>query len=333
MICSKHGMKCSKCNLFSCEACLIVIYNKIPKRYHDSWCIHVLNFFNTGQVSSEFIGHCCELSQFVMKKTPRPRTRIDTSSDHLIDGDLCLPEFNLLIKTSFKAIDILGLGGDDKNNKSHRGAWHCTIRIEDAERYLVENVHPQKWSLESTRIRIMRYSLPWSPQNLKYITVDIVIVPQLTVFDTKRKGSNLLRNDEISSMNRYCGEVTDDNIDATIIIGRFQADNVPDVLLLMRFHKFDISTEMNNRQSLLFYKELSELAGKEGYECRRVGGSSGTTEMSLDFRRFIHCPGSFPSKCVGIKFVKQQFQWKCLYIGSVRMLEYSNKIVNSKLPN
>lgn len=115
----------------------------------------------------------------------------------------------------------------------------------------------------------------------------MVNIKQKKEFDIRRKGTNFVSDDEFVCATRYCGERRDSDTDVTILTGEFWDDPGYNVLLLMRFHNVDPSSEMPNAQVIKLYNVLKKMMGKGGYEHRRIGGSSGKVEYSSDFFNFV----------------------------------------------
>ena len=164
-IATQEGMQCSKCKRFACVTCLQKIITKIPKRNWDVWCKSVNHFVATKQVRPvPFIGHCCEHN--IEKKTP---LRDTSHQGPLSDGDLFLPEFQLLIKTSFSTVDIHALAPDRSTKLA--GAWHCTIQMEDAIAFNQKGLHPKAFECSQMDvIKRLKISLPWTEGTLEYVS-------------------------------------------------------------------------------------------------------------------------------------------------------------------
>ena len=306
-------IQCSRCNRYSCSMCLEKIVTAIPKPQYDLWCEEVQSFLLTGSHPDQFVGHCCE-HQFQRKQVKK---HIHTSQTKLCDGDLCLIEFGLLIKTSFKTVDVHALASDG-GNKSE-GAWHCVIPMKDAISFANRNLYPKKFDATKTQNVSITIPLPWAQETNEYFKIEIVEVDQVIDFDSNRKGTNQISDVEFSNMSRYCGETKSSETDVTILTGRWSADSPTRVLLLMRFHKMNPMDSMTNAKTQMLYTELSKQMGKHGFEDKRVGGSSGMIETSQEMMKYIHpSQRHFPRYYKSIKFLKAKngLKWECFYIGT-----------------
>ena len=125
----------------------------------------------------------------------------------------------------------------------------------------------------------------------------------------------------MSSSSRYTGERRFTDTDVTIITGQFKDDQNIRVLLLMRFHHVNPQDHLSKSDINKLYKNLKALMGKNGYEHRRVGGSSGKLELSKDFYNFVNVTrhgANFPRFMKSIKFIrdKSELKWDAYYIGT-----------------
>ena len=138
-------------------------------------------------------------------------------------------------------------------------------------------------------------------------------------FDIRRKGSNTIFPSEFGEARRYCSERLDQTVDITIVTGQFWDDHAVEILLLMRFHKVDPNDTMSNANVQALYEALSKVMGKNGYEHRRIGGSSGRLQPTPNFFKFIqhNSMSNFPRFRKSMKFIKAKgdVKWECYYMG------------------
>ena len=163
------GMNCTKCGRFTCMSCLTTIVSSIPLKHHDAWCNEVKDFLaDTKATKASFLGHCCELKTNRIVEKPTSGNTPSVSDTVLCDGDLFLPEFGLLLKTSFHAVDIHALAPDRTTKRS--GAWHTTITMEDALQFQRDNLQPKAFPTTTPdQMFSIKCSLPWAPGTVEKV--------------------------------------------------------------------------------------------------------------------------------------------------------------------
>ena len=131
-----HGLTCSKCSRFACNACLEVIQEKIAKSKHlkDEWCKVVKDYLNGMDVSSSFIGHCCEWQ--LEPKITNP------FAERRFDGFLFLPEYAILISPNINGVDIHAFGKDRSNNLN--GVMHAVVDEYVSVQCKAQNIVPDR---------------------------------------------------------------------------------------------------------------------------------------------------------------------------------------------
>jgi hypothetical protein len=103
----------------------------------------------------------------------------------------------------------------------------------------------------------------------------------------KIKGENCLDVNFVKSLSFFSSEDMRADVDVTIILGRFTIDqNIHPKMLLLRFSgmlaNVNHSIQTRNEIANQLYHQLRPIAGRQGYEVVRRGGSSGKTSIQLD---------------------------------------------------
>ena len=190
-IANSRGLKCTRCGRYACLDCLRKIIEKIPKNKWDAWCRHVASFVKSNgrsKIEDGFVGHCCE--HHITKKSASKNQDLNLSlpptsipapqkGEHsnlpLCDGDLFLPEFDLLIQTSFVSVDIHALAPD--RSTSLPGAWHATIPLPDAIEFQQKEIFPKPFDVScATRIKKLKIALPWTEGSLEYVSYTVYLI-------------------------------------------------------------------------------------------------------------------------------------------------------------
>ena len=118
LIPDRHGIQCSMCKKFSCNACLKAITEEAASRgLTDEWCALVGRHLSGEKVPLPFVGHCCE-----WQPEPQP---VKSFFERRYDGYLYIPEYALLINPSFNGVDIHALGRDREHHLD--AVWHAVV--------------------------------------------------------------------------------------------------------------------------------------------------------------------------------------------------------------
>lgn len=122
-------------------------------------------------------------------------------------------------------------------------------------------------------------------------------------------GENKVPGTIVQSSLFYKGQRCHENIDITIILGRFHDQPNDMQLLLMRLHSKEFSTDVPPSAASSLYKDIIKILSKShgGFVCHRFGGSSGIWDKAdSDFLKFLHHPGNFPRKAKVIMIMMLQ---------------------------
>ena len=168
---SNNGVICNQCHRFTCSSCLAKIVGAIPASHHDLWCKKVLGYLgNSSLLSTSFLGHCCELKveRKIVKdeEIGKMKSYSDLSNKlegrKLSDGDLIIPEFGLLLQTSFTSVDVHALAPDQSTQ--HSGAWHSTITVEQALEFEEMKLEAKPFPVQDMHSSFtIMLGLPWAP--------------------------------------------------------------------------------------------------------------------------------------------------------------------------
>jgi hypothetical protein len=71
-------------------------------------------------------------------------------------------------------------------------------------------------------------------------------------------------------------------------------------------------------QSVHLYDDIIKLLPHGGFKTQRKGGSSGKTEVNRNIFQFLHFPGNFPRKRIGVKMIRESTRWTAIYIATKR---------------
>ena len=135
------------------------------------------------------------------------------------------------------------------------------------------------------------------------------------------KGANSLDENYIQQMSFFSSEDTRPDVDVTIILGRFSIDmNIHPKMLLLRFSGMlanaNYSVKRRNEIANELYHQLRPIAGRQGYEVVRRGGSSGKTclQSDQDLLDCIHdVPGLCPRKLCGVVILRGNLAYYLIY--------------------
>ena len=167
---ASDGMICSVCGSFACSFCLNKIVSAISRKQRDEWCAHVERFLECGEYeSNSFVGHCCELKMERKQDAKKKKRKYMDPNTPLCDGDLFMPEFGLMVKTSFTTVDIHALAPDKSTLRS--GAWHATLPVDQAIQFKEKGLQPKRFSFENN-VSTFRMSipLPWTTCRKEYVS-------------------------------------------------------------------------------------------------------------------------------------------------------------------
>jgi len=167
-----------------------------------------------------------------------------------------LPEFSMLIKTSFNTIDVHALAPDTSQLRS--GAWHATMPMDLALRFKTAGATPKAFQLkENVKTFKVECALPWSPERNESFNVELIHMEQTKSFHIGRRGTNNISIAEFTGSQRYTGEKKNSDCDVTIVTGTFKDDPSTQLLLLMRFHNMDPKTYINDEQVQELYSSVN----------------------------------------------------------------------------
>ena len=157
----------------------------------------------------------------------------------------------------------------------------------------------------------------------RQITVEVIEVDQkiATSEVLLMKGENVLDESFIRQMSLFSSEDIRPDVDVTIILGRFSIDmNIHPKMLLLRFSGMlanaNYSVKRRNEIANELYHQLRPIAGRQGYEVVRRGGSSGKTclQSDQDLLDCIHdVPGLCPRKLRGVVILRGNLTYYLIY--------------------
>ena len=157
----------------------------------------------------------------------------------------------------------------------------------------------------------------------RQITVEVIEVDQkiATSEVLLMKGENVLDESFIRQMSLFSSEDIRPDVDVTIILGRFSIDmNIHPKMLLLRFSGMlanaYYSVKRRNKIANELYRQLRPIAGRQGYEVVRRGGSSGNTclQSDQDLLDCIHdVPGLCPRKLRGVVILRGKLTYYLIY--------------------
>ena len=303
----RGGLTCSKCNSFACQRCLKSIVMHKHAKPLDRWMLEVKDFLRSNNHPEDFMGHCCEWSHL---KQPVPTT---ASAPLRYDGCLHLFEFALLIDSPFTCVDIHGFGA---NPPWFKGAWHGAIGEICAARLLRDDVRAlgTELRLQVEKPVVLHIPPVHGKGHPTKVLIQIVTAFQSMNFpESALKGSNNPPNEVIASSGFL--PPPSKNVDITIVCGRFSSSSAFETLLLLRFHKKDLSKQFKNHSEVQrLFKDLRGLCPRGGFEANRFGGSSGPPEVDIHFFKFLSFPSNFPRRGKGVKLLRLHDRWRGFYI-------------------
>jgi hypothetical protein len=165
-----------------------------------------------------------------------------------------------------------------------------------------------------------------APEDVKRkrdINVEVIEIEQTiaTSVVMKMKGGNCFDVEFMKSMSFFSSEDMRKDVDVTIILGRFTIDSsVHSKMLLLRFSGMQAnvhySDQERNQIAKDLYHHLRPIAGRQGYEIGRRGGSSGkiTNQSDQDLLDCIHdVPGLCPRQLRGVIILRGVLSYYLIY--------------------
>jgi len=136
----------------------------------------------------------------------------------------------------------------------------------------------------------------------------------------------------VKSLSLFSSQDMRRDVDVTIILGRFTIDrNVHPKMLLLRFSgmlaNVKYSIQRKNEIAKELYHQLRPIAGRQGYEVVRRGGSSGKTSIQSD-QDLLDClhdvPGLCPRRLRGVIILKGPLTYYLIYrnVNSNKFVSY-----------
>ena len=328
------GLRCKLCSRFMCIDCIQAIYPQIAKhqeRYHSDCSQYLegikLFYESKGKLTpSDFVNHCCLITQHSPKKGKRKRTNeIPTRSNKksLLGGAFCVPEFQVIIPIDFGSMDILGLGEEP----GLPSRYHYVIDEVNAalhERNDVSPLREQPKHWKHQRLRKLKVDLPHVTQhkNVKKrktsFICDIYYVP-LTVSGERvagRKGSNEIKSEDVKKSYFFHPK---ENAEISVIIGYNEGSDRGSILLL-RFHNLrkDLVHEVSDIASKKMWEQIFRQLPNQGIERRRSGGSSGYVTYDLLLKQLMATPNSTPRCSTGVIWLldKDRLRFHAFYMNT-----------------
>jgi hypothetical protein len=132
----------------------------------------------------------------------------------------------------------------------------------------------------------------------------------------KLRGSNHITDSDLMS-SYYFDSTKLSKVDATLIVGDDGANEGYASILLCRFH--NLSPELrNNISSKELLRDLQEHLKNDGFERRRMGGSSGYVTYSMALKKLMKTPNSSPRCSKGVVWLRDasNLKWNLYYIGT-----------------
>jgi hypothetical protein len=202
------------------------------------------------------------------------------------------------------------------------GVPHCVLSKDCAELLHASNILLPR----VTGCREVFKLVICSPEdiNLKRdITVDVIEIDQTisTSVIMNMKGENCFDVEFMKSMSFFSSEDMRKDVDVTILLGRFTIDsNKHSKMLLLRFSGMQANVHYSDQRRNQIAKELYHclrpIAGRQGYEIGRRGGSSGkiSNQSDQDLLDCIHdVPGLCPRRLRGILILRGELSYYLIY--------------------
>ena len=165
-----------------------------------------------------------------------------------------------------------------------------------------------------------------APEDIKQkpdINVEVIEIEQTiaTSVVMNMKGENCLDVEFMKSMSFFSSEDMRQDVDVTIILGRFTINSsVHSKMLLLRYSGMQAnvhySVQRRNQIAKELYHCLRPIVGQQGYEMGRRGGSSGkiSNQSDQDLLDCIHdVPGLCPRRLRGVLILRGELSYYLIY--------------------
>ena len=263
------------------------------------------------------------LHRRIAKKQRRRRIPLTTTYNPF-SGAFVLPTFGLLIEgevtNSHWYCDHHALARSQVDGTL--GVPHCVLSNDCAIQLHSSNLCLQRISGSRERFNLV-IRAPEDISERREITVEVIEVDQkiATSEAMKMKGVNSFGENFIKQMSFFSSEDMRSDVDVTIILGRFSIDsNIHPKMLLLRFSgmlaNVNYSVQRRSEIAKELYHQLRPIAGRQGYEVARRGGSSGKTclQSDQDLLDCIHdVPGLCPRRLRGVVILRGPLSYYLIY--------------------
>ena len=290
--------------------------------------LHLQEYFGDPKVTSS-LGvfkpkeHPKQLHTRITKKRKKHYTSIN-STYNPFSGALVLPTYGIIIEgevsNSHWYCDHHALARSTVDGTL--GVPHCVLSNDCAEL-----LHSSNLCLPRvTGSREVFKLVICAPEDIKQkrdINVEVIEIEQIiaTSVIMNMKGENCLDVEFMKSMSFFSSEDMRQDVDVTIILGRFTIDSsVHSKMLLLRFSGMQAnvhySVQRRNQIAKELYHRLRPIAGRQGYELGRRGGSSGkiSNQSDQDLLDCIHdVPGLCPRRLRGILILRGELRYYLIY--------------------
>ena len=247
-------------------------------------------------------------------------------------GALYFPSHQLLIQSqacnSFLYTDIHAVAKSNFDNS--KGVPHAVISERNSNE-LVNYIHNNRGSIVCSKfpphltsrftVNIITLNNVPSPEDstkTRDWVVQVLTIKQKEKLSQSilRKGMKFFPSEELIWSSFFGYSHVHKHADVTMILGdlSLEENKVPK-LLLLRFHSMINCNIADDRASILL-NSLRCVAGKQGYELNRVGGSSGTRTPTSDhdFLRVMNeVPSALPRKCGACKIIPFRLGYRIFY--------------------
>ena len=313
---------CSVCNSFSCHTCLSALLMKLDeqKETTDVWYGQVKSFLSSNIVPINFVGHCCELSQKIIKNSP---TSLECSKKSLFenkilyDGCLHIPSMGILIDTPFVShVDVHGLGKEFPTEGT-RGLLHGVVDYKTAKICHEKGIIPDG----SKSIILYEKTVAIDFKDIKRKNRSIKCFIQMFQINTSINEKELKHHHpttEAISCSRLLKQCDIPNdVDVWVILGVESLIHDNCHLVNMRWKSgLDFNKWNNDKTVETFFNTLKGHCKNNGYEVNRKGGSNGfTTAANTDILNLLSTNKAFPRKGKGVKLIQKEKKWTCYYLG------------------
>ena len=265
-----------------------------------------------------------QLHMRTTKKRKRRNMPSVNSTYNPFSGAIFLPTFGLLIEgevtNSHWYCDHHALARSQVDGTP--GVPHCVLSHDCAKLLHSSNLCLPRIS-GSREVLMLVISAPEDNHQKRNITVEVIEVDQtIATSDIMHmKGENSPDMNFMKSMSFFSSEDMSPDVDVTIILGRFTIDsNKHPKMLLLRFSgmlaNVCYSVQRRNKIAYLLYHQLRPIAGRQGYEVVRRGGSSGKTSIQSD-QDLLDCihdvPGLCPRRLRGVVILRGPLTYYLIY--------------------